>query len=69
MSKQTRIALVFDFDDTLAPDSTSTFLESIGINVALPSLFVHSTNNRTRCLRRLLRVPVPVALARLGCTS
>jgi 2-hydroxy-3-keto-5-methylthiopentenyl-1-phosphate phosphatase len=26
-----RIALIFDFDDTLAPDSTSSFLESIGI--------------------------------------
>ncbi len=27
-----RIALIFDFDDTLAPDSTSSFLESIGID-------------------------------------
>ncbi len=26
------IALVFDFDDTLAPDSTSGFLESIGVD-------------------------------------
>jgi hypothetical protein len=28
-----KIALVFDFDDTLAPDSTSSFLESMGIDV------------------------------------
>jgi hypothetical protein len=27
-----RIALVFDFDDTLAPDSFRTLLESIGLN-------------------------------------
>lgn len=27
------IALVFDFDDTLAPDSTSGFLEEIGVDV------------------------------------
>lgn len=27
------IALIFDFDDTLAPDSTSRFLESMGIDV------------------------------------
>ncbi|MCI0528268.1 MAG: haloacid dehalogenase-like hydrolase [Nitrospira sp.] len=27
------IAVVFDFDDTLAPDSTSSFLESLGIDV------------------------------------
>jgi hypothetical protein len=32
MSQQT-VAVVFDFDETLAPDSTSSFLESIGINV------------------------------------
>lgn len=28
------IALVFDFDDTLAPDSTSGFLEHIGVDTA-----------------------------------
>lgn len=28
-----KIAIVFDFDDTLAPDSTSSFLESLGIDV------------------------------------
>ena len=28
-----KIALVFDFDDTLAPDSTSSFLESMGLDV------------------------------------
>jgi hypothetical protein len=28
------IALIFDFDDTLAPDSTSGFLESIGVDTA-----------------------------------
>lgn len=27
------IAVVFDFDDTLAPDSTSSFLENLGIDV------------------------------------
>ncbi|HDH12223.1 MAG TPA: HAD family hydrolase [Nitrospirae bacterium] len=27
------IAVVFDFDDTLAPDSTSSFLENYGLNV------------------------------------
>ena len=27
------IAVVFDFDDTLAPDSTSSFLASLGIDV------------------------------------
>jgi len=26
------IALIFDFDDTLAPDSTSGFLESMGVD-------------------------------------
>lgn len=26
------IAVIFDFDDTLAPDSTTTFLESIGVD-------------------------------------
>lgn len=30
---QETIAVVFDFDDTLAPDSTSGFLESIGVDV------------------------------------
>ncbi|HEY0297397.1 MAG TPA: HAD family hydrolase [Bordetella sp.] len=28
------IALIFDFDDTLAPDSTTGFLESIGVDAA-----------------------------------
>ena len=28
------IALVFDFDDTLAPDSTTGFLESLGVDTA-----------------------------------
>lgn len=28
------IALIFDFDDTLAPDSTSGFLDSIGVDTA-----------------------------------
>jgi len=28
------IALIFDFDDTLAPDSTSGFLESVGVDTA-----------------------------------
>ncbi|MGE8634929.1 MAG: haloacid dehalogenase-like hydrolase, partial [Achromobacter piechaudii] len=28
------IALIFDFDDTLASDSTSGFLESIGVDTA-----------------------------------
>jgi len=28
----TRIAVVFDFDDTLAPDSTTGFLESLGVD-------------------------------------
>jgi len=28
-----KIALIFDFDDTLAPDSTSSFLESLGIDI------------------------------------
>lgn len=28
-----KIALIFDFDDTLAPDSTSSFLESVGVDV------------------------------------
>ena len=32
MSAPKRIALVFDFDDTLGPDSTSSFLASIGID-------------------------------------
>ena len=27
------IAVVFDFDDTLAPDSTSSFLANLGIDV------------------------------------
>ena len=28
---QDTIAVIFDFDETLAPDSTSSFLDSIGI--------------------------------------
>lgn len=28
------IALIFDFDDTLASDSTSGFLDSIGVDTA-----------------------------------
>jgi hypothetical protein len=28
-----KIALIFDFDDTLAPDSTSSFLENMGVDV------------------------------------
>ncbi len=31
--KQQIVAVVFDFDETLAPDTTSSFLESIGIDV------------------------------------
>lgn len=30
---QDTIAVIFDFDDTLAPDSTSSFLDSLGIDV------------------------------------
>ena len=30
---QETIAVIFDFDDTLAPDSTSSFLKSIGVDV------------------------------------
>ena len=30
---QDTIAVIFDFDETLAPDSTSTFLDSLGIDV------------------------------------
>ncbi|MBL7995445.1 haloacid dehalogenase-like hydrolase [bacterium] len=30
---QNVIAIVFDFDDTLAPDSTSSFLKSLGIDI------------------------------------
>lgn len=33
MNQHNKIALIFDFDDTLAPDSTSGFLESLGIKV------------------------------------
>lgn len=33
MNLSSRVAIVFDFDDTLAPDSTSSFLESQGIEV------------------------------------
>ena len=28
-----RIAVIFDFDETLAPDSTSSFLEGLGVDV------------------------------------
>ncbi len=31
---QNIIAIIFDFDDTLAPDSTSGFLESLGVDVS-----------------------------------
>jgi hypothetical protein len=27
------VAVIFDFDDTLAPDSTSQLLESLGVDV------------------------------------
>jgi len=30
---QDTIAVVFDFNDTLAPDTTSSFLESLGVDV------------------------------------
>jgi hypothetical protein len=30
---QDTIAIVFDFDDTLAPDTTTSFLESLGVDV------------------------------------
>ena len=30
---QNKVAIVFDFDDTLAPDSSSSYLESIGVDV------------------------------------
>jgi hypothetical protein len=33
LAVQDTIAIVFDFDDTLAPDTTSSFLESLGIDV------------------------------------
>ena len=33
MIMQNIVAVIFDFDGTLAPDSTSSFLESIGIDV------------------------------------
>jgi len=33
MSEKKRIAIVFDFDDTLADDSTSSFLDSLGVDV------------------------------------
>ena len=33
MSVQNTIAIVFDFDDTLAHDSTSSYLESLGVDV------------------------------------
>jgi hypothetical protein len=32
---QDTIAVIFDFDDTLAPDTTSSFLESLGIDVKI----------------------------------
>lgn len=32
MDMQQKVAIIFDFDDTLAPDSTSGFLESIGVD-------------------------------------
>lgn len=32
-SPRSRIAIIFDFDDTLAPDSTSSFLQSQGVDV------------------------------------
>ena len=31
---QNTIAVIFDFDDTLATDSTSAFLKSIGVDVS-----------------------------------
>ncbi len=34
MVMNTRMAVVFDFDDTLARDSTSAFLESLGVDAA-----------------------------------
>ena len=33
MTVSRRIAIIFDFDDTLAVDSTSSFLESVGVDV------------------------------------
>lgn len=33
LAVQERIAVIFDFDDTLAPDSTSSFVASLGVDV------------------------------------
>ncbi|MCB0345675.1 MAG: haloacid dehalogenase-like hydrolase [Bdellovibrionales bacterium] len=39
---QNIIAIIFDFDDTLAPDSTSGFLETLGLDVG--SFWKHEVN-------------------------
>lgn len=33
MTTRSIIAIVFDFDDTLAPDTTSSFLAHLGVDV------------------------------------
>jgi hypothetical protein len=57
------IALIFDFDDTLAPDSTSGFLESIGVDTAAfwkeqvdPLLFQHDWDPVPAYLYRMLEL-------------
>lgn len=53
---QNTIAVIFDFDETLAPDSTSSFLESLGIDVA------HFWQERVNRLKDTGWDPVPAYL-------
>ncbi|ARP84479.1 hydrolase [Bordetella genomosp. 8] len=57
------IALIFDFDDTLAPDSTSGFLDSIGVDTAGfwkdqvgPLLFEHDWDPVPAYLYRMIQL-------------
>ena len=41
-----RIAVIFDFDETLAPDSTSSFLAEMGVDVEGSSISCYGVRSR-----------------------
>ncbi len=58
MTSQNTVAIVFDFDDTLGPDSTSGFLDSLGVDV--PKFWQETTKLLDNCWD-----PVPAYLYKM----